>query len=270
MLLMLSSKRDFPVWTVVAADEFSVEPITWCYPIIGCAGYRGYYSLQGANNYAKTIMGKGYETSVGGAGAYSTLGWFDDPLLPSMMRYGVADFAETIFHELAHQVVYIKNNTSFNEAFATTVGEQGALLWLHSNRPDLLAEYQARILAKDDFSRLLTANKATLAEVYASNTTLEEMRNAKQIVLGSLRKEYENLKEAKWKGVGWFDSWFDVPVNNARLAAFASYRDQVPEFANLLSVCAVDFNRFYASVKIAGQSEARAVVPNDCLVDVVP
>lgn len=261
--------QEFPVWIVVAAEEFSVEPKTWCYPIIGCAGYRGYYSEQNAISFAKNLGKQGLETTVGGAGAYSTLGWFDDPLLLSMMRYGVADFAETIFHELAHQELYIKNNTAFNEAFATAVGEQGALIWLRDNRPDLLAEYKIRLKARDDFSRLLIEKKADLSELYISNLDLEEMRKVKQVILKSLRDDYEVLKIKKWQGMEWFDRWFDVPVNNARLAAYASYRDQVPEFVKLLSECGSEFEKFYESAKIAGKEREIASVPSKCIADFV-
>jgi len=256
--------RDFPVWTVVAADEFSVEAKTWCYPIIACAGYRGFYSLLGASSFAKTLQEKGFETTIGGAGAYSTLGWFDDPLLSSMMRHGVADFAETIFHELAHQVLYIKNNTAYNEAFATTVGEQGALLWLRDNRPDLLIDYQVRLVARDDFNQLLASTKTELSELYSSGLPKEEMRTMKQSILKSLVSEYEVLKATKWQGMQWFDRWFEVPVNNARLAALANYRDQVPEFINLLIACDSNFTAFFARVKSAGTEQSSAIVPKTC------
>ena len=123
-------ERDFPVWVVVAAPEFSVDAKQWCYPVIGCASYRGYFKKQSAQNYAKKISKKGFEVSVGGASAYSTLGWFSDPLLPSMMRYGDVNFAETLFHEIAHQKVYINGDSGFNEAFATVVGQEGAKRWL--------------------------------------------------------------------------------------------------------------------------------------------
>lgn len=258
--------REFPVWTVVAAEEFSVEPKTWCYPIIGCAGYRGYYSEQAAGDYAQALQKKDLETTVGGAGAYSTLGWFNDPLLPSMMRYGVADLAETLFHELAHQVVYIKNNTAFNEAFATAVGEQGTYLWLRDNRPDLLADYTARLLARNDFSLLLLATKESLSKLYASNLSFAEKRRTKQIILGSLREQYSILKTKNWQGIEWFDRWFETPINNARLAAFASYRDQVPDFVKLLNDCNSKFSKFYASVEKAGKEGAAATVPKRCVV----
>lgn len=257
-------RREFPVWTVVAAEEFSVAARSWCYPIVGCAAYRGYFSKSAADSYAGKLVQRGLETTVGGAVAYSTLGWFDDPLLPSMLRHGEADFAETLFHELAHQVLYIKGNSSFNEAFATVVGEQGALAWLESHRPEQLDDYQRRLQVRDEFSQLLTKYKSQLSGLYDSELPAEEMRLRKAATFSALRADYQRLKAERWQGLAWFDRWFEVPLNNARLAAFATYRDQVPDFVELLRHCENNFVRFYAILQAEKKRGAQAQVPGSC------
>ncbi len=256
--------REFPVWTVVAANEFSVIPSSWCYPIIGCASYRGYFSEHDAHEFAAELQNKNLETSVGGAGAYSTLGWFDDPIVPSMVRYGVEGFAETLFHELAHQVIYVKNNTEFNEAFATVVGEQGALIWLANNRPELLVGYQEKMRARNAFTILLFETKQALDELYMSDLSDEVKRSKKSEVLNEMRREYSQIKQSQWQGKPWFDTWFDTPVNNARLAGIGAYRDLVPEFELLLRACDMSFSRFYAAVKTMKNQHENASVPKEC------
>ena len=256
--------RDFPVWTVVAAEEFSINAKQWCYPVIGCASYRGYFSEQSAKGYAQTQQNIGLETTIGAAGAYSTLGWFADPLLPSMMRYGVSDFAETLFHELAHQRLYIKGDSAFNEAFATVVGEHGARQWLAAERPDLLADYQRQLAARDDFSELLARLKEHLAELYSSNLGVQEMRKAKRQLFEQLEKDYQKLKLNSWQGLAWYDAWFTQAVNNARLAAFGTYRDRVPEFELLLADCMSSFKMFYASLKSANNNQDKPRIPKQC------
>jgi predicted aminopeptidase len=242
-------QRDFPVWTVVAAEEFSIEAKTWCYPIVGCAAYRGYFSKKAAQVYAASLRQQGLETTIGGIAAYSTLGWFNDPLLSSMMRYGVADFAETLFHELAHQQLYIKDDSAFNEAFATVVGEQGALRWLSANRSDLLADYQLSLAARVDFSNLLDSLKQDLKKLYASSQTPKEKRVIKRRLFEDIKTKYQNLKTNQWQGFNGFDGWFERPINNARLAAFATYREHTPSLYSLFGSCNGEFERFYLSLE---------------------
>ncbi len=245
-------KRDFPVWVVVAALEFSVEPKQWCYPVIGCASYRGYFNKESAQNYAEKMSKKGFEVSVGGAPAYSTLGWFADPLLPSMMRYGDVEFAETLFHELAHQQLYINGDSAFNEAFATVVGQAGAKRWLVQYRPEQLSDYQSKIFATKQFNDLITESKKELGEVYETNVTDEEKRQLKQQVFDRLKQRYEKIKTDQWNNKGWFDGWFNRPINNARLASFSTYYEQVPALQRLLQSCTGDLTRFYQAVEKHG------------------
>jgi len=246
-------KRDFPVWTVVAAPEFSVAPKQWCYPVIGCASYRGYFKKKSAQNYADKIAKKGFEVSVGGAPAYSTLGWFADPLLPSMMRYGDVEFAETLFHELAHQKLYINGDSGFNEAFATVVGQEGAKRWLRKFRPDELKEYQDQINATAEFNTLIAQLKIDLDLAYKRDVDDTKKRQLKEALFVDLKQRYENVKAQKWQGKGWFDRWFERPINNARLASFSTYYEQVPVLEELLRSCDNDLTRFYKAVEKQGE-----------------
>lgn len=257
-------KRDYPVWTVVAAAEFSLEAKSWCYPVIGCASYRGFFVEEDAEQYAASLSDKGLETSVGGATAYSTLGWFSDPILPSMLGNGEAQLAEVLFHELAHQRLYIKGDSAFNEAFATVVGEQGALLWLQANAEQkVLDSYLSQRHAIADFDQLLNATKSKLAALYDSDLPVNQKQlNKKELVL-ELQQNYQELKETRWQGRKWFQHWFSKPVNNARLASISTYREKLPELEQLLLACDKNFTRFYRSLeRLTGRD--KIVVPQRC------
>jgi len=257
-------EREFPVWNVVAVPEFSVQAKQWCYPVVGCASYRGYFKHRAAEKFAKKMRDKGYETTVGGATAYSTLGWFSDPILPSMLRYGDTDFAETLFHELAHQRLYVNGDSNFNEAFATVVGEEGAKLWLTQTRPKALAEYLRRRQAVRDFNALVAGLKDRLSRGYQSAVSPTEMRAAKQRVFEQFSKEYQRLKHDRWLGKGWFDRWFDTPLSNARIAAFSPYYELVPELTLLLEKCGSEFDQFYRVLSDAEKIDGTVVLPSSC------
>ena len=257
-------KREYPVWTVVAAEEFSLEPKNWCYPVIGCAAYRGYFSEAAAQAYADRLQGRGFETTVGGAIAYSTLGWFDDPLLPSMMRYGDTGLAENMFHELAHQVLYVNGDSAFNEAFASVVGEQGTLRWLQHRNPEKLDAYRQRLAYRVDFFNLLYAAKSELQKLYTGATTDLLKREQKSQIISKIDLDYQQLKHSEWSGYNGFDRWFERPVNNARLAALATYRERMPELTQLLQTCEGDFSRFFQVLKSSSISEHGSNLPTVC------
>ena len=262
-------RRDFPVWVVVAAKPLSLSPKQWCYLVIGCAHYRGYYSQAAAQRYAEKLQAQGWETHVSGAPAYSTLGWFADPLLPSMLRYGDAYLAETIFHELAHQVLYVKNNSDFNEAFATLVGEQGASHWLSTHQPQNLKAYRAKLAALEDFDALVVEVKTQLAKIYQSTLSNTQKNEQKQQVLTQMQTRYQYLKTQKWHGQGWFDNWFQTPINNARLAAFSTYRQQLPTLQSIFTQCQSQdkkqqFEKFYKRLKNTTQNTQELAAISDC------
>ncbi|RBP51565.1 aminopeptidase [Arenicella xantha] len=258
-------EREYPVWNVIAAPEFSVEPKQWCYLVIGCAAYRGYFAEAAAQNYALVLQQQGYETLVAGAPAYSTLGWFNDPILPSMLRFGDIHFAETLFHELAHQRLYINGDSNFNEAFATVVGEVGTERWLQQTDTQALAKYQKQLVAVDQFHQLVLSVKNELAAVYAQSLSDAELRQVKAQIFTDMRARYENLKHEKWGGRGWYDRWFDSPVNNARLAVFSTYRDAVPELKALLARCGGDLAKFYAVVSAMSHSDPAILRSDECI-----
>lgn len=241
--------RDYPVWVVVAAPEFSLTAKHWCYPVIGCAAYRGYFSEGAAHKYAAKLTHKGWETHVGGASAYSTLGWFSDPLLSSMMGGSDVSFAELLFHELAHQKLYINGDSNFNEAFASVVGEQGALRWLSAKQPNVLSNYQASLDARRGFATLVEQLKADLNRVYDSTGSDEKKRLEKQVSIQAFRQAYQALKADHWQGKGYYDTWVAAPINNARLAAFSTYQALLPIFESIFKLCEQDFERFYRLLK---------------------
>jgi len=257
-------EREYPVWSVVAAPEFSLSPQRWCYPVIGCAAYRGYFSEAAAQKYADGLVEKNLEIEVGGAIAYSTLGWFNDPLIPPMMRNGDIYLAQVMFHELAHQQLYVKGNSAFNEAFATVVGEQGALLWLQENAPERVNSYRQLMQVRNDFSALIKKTKERLGQVYKTHSSDELKRQQKQIVFEQLQNEYESIKTEKWNGKAFYGGWFDKPLNNAKLAAFSTYRDLVPAFEKLFLNCEQDYLRFYSVVSAQKKAKAGAKVPLTC------
>jgi predicted aminopeptidase len=263
-LSFVDMSRDYPVWSVVAAKEFSVKPMVWCYPIVGCASYRGYFSEKAAQNYAQDLQEKDFETSLGGVSAYSTLGWFADPVIPSMFRFGETSFIQLLFHELAHQKVYIKGHSSFNEAFATVVGEQGTLRWLAQHKPKSISLYKERMDVRSDFSVLLKKNKQRLNDLYAMSIPPEEMRRLKTAIFEEMKQDHQSLVVNKWSGKKWYSGWFKKPVNNARLASFSTYRDLVPAFEALLKECDDDFSAFYKAVATQKGKAVLATVPKKC------
>ncbi len=258
-------EREYPVWTVVAAPEFSLSAKLWCYPVIGCASYRGYFSESAANAYAAKLRAKGFETEVGGAPAYSTLGWFADPLLPSMMRHGDASFAETLFHEIAHQRLYVNGDSDFNEAFASVVGEVGVLRWLAQFRPHAIGQYKQQMNVREQFYELVSKVKQRLHIVYESDALKAEMAAKKNRVLNDLLAEYQELKHNEWDGKAWFQAWFKEQPNNAKFAALSTYRDRMPELRALLNQCDDNLSKFYQVLSTAEKFENRVVIPKQCM-----
>lgn len=242
--------RPHVVWNVYAAEEFSLEPKTWCFPVVGCVAYRGYFAQADAQALADALAAEGMDVFVGGATAYSTLGWFDDPIVSPMLERGELGLAGLIFHELAHQRLYVKGDTAFNEGFATTVEEGGVRRWLQGAEPSRLPGYEDFLARRRDFLALVVQTRARLAALYADETLdLEARREAKQAIIEAMRAGHAALKAGPWRGFAGYDAWFAQPINNARLAAVAVYREQVPDFERWLGACAGDFARFYRAME---------------------
>jgi len=252
--------RPFVVWNVEAAPEFSLEPRTWWYPFVGSLEYHGYFSERSARNYAARVQKKGCDVYVGGVTAYSTLGWFKDPILNTFIFDPEPDLAETIFHELGHQRVFASGDTDFNEAFATTLGQEGARRWLRAKGDRSAYEkYLAELRRTRQFASLIMTTRERLQAFYGDERTEdgnvkaakkkrtilpEQLRGQKQYLINRLQQEYTQLK-AQWGGNTEYDEWFAGPVNNAQLNSVAAYYDLVPGFERLLQQNGGDLEKFY-------------------------
>jgi predicted aminopeptidase len=245
--------RPAVVYNVYAAPAFSLEPKRWCFPVAGCVVYRGYFARADAERTAARLEGDGWDTWVGGASAYSTLGRFEDPVLSSMLYRDDARLAGLLFHELAHQRLYIKDDSAFNEAFATVVEEEGVHRWLlATGREDDLAAWRQSRRRAEAFQFLLARTRGQLQVLYASGAGEPEMRAGKAAAFAQLEAEYRALKDS-WDGWTGFDRWFEAPLNNARLIPSATYRALVPAFRILLLEADGDLEAFYAEAERLGE-----------------
>ena len=246
-------KRPYAVWNVVAAEEFSVQPKKWCFMFVGCLSYRGYFSKEDATNYANELKSQGYDVYVAGAKAYSTLGWFDDPLLNTMMYKSEARRAGIIFHELAHQVVYIENDSAFNEAFATAVEEEGIRRWMSANgKGEKYQEYLVDKKRDIEINQLLQETREKLKKVYETKASIKEKRQQKKTIFSLTQRKYRMLKKS-WDGYSAYDAWMTQGLNNSHLLLIATYHDLVPTFKSMLKIEHYNLNAFYAAAKKYGE-----------------
>ena len=241
-------QRPYVVWNVVATPALSLKPIQWCFPIAGCVNYRGYYGRDDAMAYAKELRGAGYDVQVGGVSAYSTLGYFNDPLISTFINYPDAELARLIFHELSHQVVYVAGDSQFNESFASAVEEAGVEQWLNrfgnQSMRDNYAKYTAR---RQDFLQLLLSCRRALDANYKSSATDRAKLAEKARLFEQLQTDYA-VQKVKWGGYAGYDRFFAEPLSNAHLAAVATYSDFVPAFRQLLKQEG-SFPAFYAAAR---------------------
>lgn len=241
--------RPYVVWNVFAAPEFSVEPRHWCFPIAGCVVYRGYFSEAAAERYARRLRRRGDDVSIGGVAAYSTLGHFKDPVLSTMLGWSDAQLAATLFHELAHQVLYVPGDSSFNESFATVVEEAGLERWLAARqRSQDLAVWQEQRERQSQFIALLLKARDKLRTLYESVLPDDEKRSRKQYEFGELKLEYVQLRQ-QWHGYGGYDRWFERTLTNAHLVSAATYYGCVPGLRRVLSEAGGDLPRFFDAAK---------------------
>jgi predicted aminopeptidase len=242
--------RPFVVWNVFATPEFSLTPQNHCFPIAGCVAYRGYYSQSAARGEAALQRLQGMDVSIGGVEAYSTLGWFNDPIISSMMAWGDERLATLIFHELAHQRFYVKDDTEFNESFATFVEQEGTRQWraFRGLAPDSGAQVQQR----DQFIQLVLETRTRLERLYTLPLPADQMRQRKADEFERLRGEYRQLRDSRWAGDKRYDAWINAPMNNARLLPFGLYDQWVPAFAALFRQEGGDWVKFYAAVEQVG------------------
>ena len=238
--------RPYAVWNVFAAHELSLQAHEWCYPLLGCLAYRGYYDPKRAQDEAQDLREEGLDVLVSGIAAYSTLGWFDDPVLNTIGGTD-DDLAGTIFHELAHQVEFADGDTAFNESFASFVEQEGLQQYLKA-APELVAAARERQRRESQFIALMLAARERLEAVYAGPAPDDDKRAAKRAEFERLRRDYDALK-AQWGGDARFDGWMGGELNNARLLPFGLYQAWVPAFAALFRQHGGDWQRFYAGVK---------------------
>lgn len=262
--------RDAVTWAVFAAPQFSLTPRTWCFPVFGCVPYRGYFARKSATDNAVELHRQGLDVYVTGITAYSTLGWSSDPLLSTMLRQDDTYLASLIFHELAHQRLYVDGDSAFNEAFAVAVETTGVRMWLRAtgNRAGL-HRYEIDRRRKADFLDLIATTRDELSQIYGSPRAPQQMAAAKSAAIETLRMRYRQLRDRRWAGFRGYDAWFGAPINNAKLAATAVYGEQVPAFLRLFDLCSGDYPRFYASVRriadLHGASRAEALkAANSC------
>ena len=250
--------RRYVVWNVVAAPEFSVRPKEWCYPIAGCVTYHGFFHQSAARSYARRLRHQGYDVVVEGVPAYSTLGWLPDPVMSTMMRYGTDELVAMIFHELAHELLYVPNDSPFDEAFAMTVENTGLQRWLaYRHEPGRFAEFERLDAADMRFARLLRHTRDRLARLYASAIPRTRMLQEKQQVFARLARRIVRLEHKLRVRAPVYDRWIREGLNNADLASVGTYYNCLPGFERLLEREDGNLPRFYAAARrLAREPEA--------------
>ncbi len=243
--------RPYVVWNVFATGEFSLDAVTHCFPIAGCVAYRGYYSQGAARGDAALQKLDGKDVYVSGVEAYSTLGWFNDPIISSMMNWGDERLATLIFHELAHQRFYVKDDSEFNESYATFVEQEGTRQWRAAQGLPIegaTSETQRR----DQLTRLVLATRDRLKALYAEPLSPQVMRQRKVAEFERLRSEYRQMRDTQWSGDKRFDSWVYAPMNNARLLPIGLYDQWVPAFEALYRRVNGNWPAFFTAVEKMG------------------
>ncbi|PCJ42571.1 MAG: aminopeptidase [SAR86 cluster bacterium] len=253
--------RPFVVWNVFAAAEFSMTPHNWCYPIAGCVSYRGYFAEADAQRYAARLDDDGLDVYVGGVSAYSTLGWFSDPVLSTIINRDDYQLAALLFHELAHQLIYIPGDTEFNESFATAIEREGLRRWLAASNVDAAESHNIVQLAqlntqrREEFVALVAAVVSELDTIYASDSSEDFKRQAKAEVFTEMQSDYAALKN-NWNGYDGYDAWMSRELNNAQLNTVATYFNWVPAFEQILADNEYDLTRFYTEISVLSELDS--------------
>ena len=241
--------RDYVTWVVFAAPELSLQPVSWCFWIVGCVPYRGYFEHTKAIKFAEQLSDQGLEIYISPVAAYSTLGWFSDPVLSSMLNRGEVATADTIFHELAHQQLYFKNDTDFNEAFATAVARAGVRDWLRSTgKYELLKRYERSVIQKNQIYTHIQQLRQRLKRVYAEEVSDVDKRRQKMLALNQYRETIQ-ATVANWQHSDRYRNWALQDVNNAKLNAISTYQELTAEFLALLVACNNEYGLFYRVVE---------------------
>lgn len=240
--------RPFVTWMLIATPEFSLEPRRWCFPFVGCLPYRGYFQETEARAQAKALKAQGMDVKLAGSPAYSSLGWFKDPLLNTMLRTSDIRLAETLFHELAHQKLYFKHDTGFNEAFASAIAQHGVALWLEATGQDsALADYRQALKRSAGLRQLSQQTRDRLGQLYAKPMEPRVMRQQKAAIFRQMQDEYQGLKQ-RWGGHDGYDAFMAQQLNNAHLALLSTYQALIPAFLRRLQDCRGSVTDFYRLV----------------------
>jgi len=260
-------QRDVLLWNLVATPVDSLVPKEWCYPVVGCAAYRGYFSRRDAETHAAQLAQEGWDTAVQPVPAYSTLGWFSDPLPSTVIGWPLPDIAGLVFHELAHESLYLRGESEFNEAYATVVEQEGVRRWLQQHgtagqrRAHELAQQRRQV-----FLELIGRTRVHLEALYAADVEREELLRQKASILQAMSESYLQLRQ-NWGGYAGYDRWFDRPLNNAHLASVNTYHALAPAFRQILKQVDGDMAAFHDECRaVAGmQPEQREAAMNGLL-----
>jgi len=249
-------QRPYVLWNVFAAPELSLTPKTWCYPFAGCAAYRGYFNEKYARQYADRLNKQGYDVYVGGVTAYSTLGWFDDPVLNTIIALSEARTAALIFHELAHQILYVKDDTAFNESFATLVEQEGLRRWQHAYGSErIYSEYLRRHHRQEQFVQLIMHYRQRLELLYQTELAPTEKRVRKTTIFSELRNEFNYMKTHQVE-LSVYDAWMNNSLNNAKISSVVAYHDFLSAFQKILTQNMGKMNKFfYACQQLAQKNK---------------
>jgi predicted aminopeptidase len=240
-------ERQYVIWNVFAAPEFSLEPKTWCFPVAGCVGYRGYFKEDGAERQAAKLRAQGYDVWVGGVAAYSTLGKLKDPVLNTMMNWDDSRLVAVLFHELAHQVVYVKGDSAFNESFASAVEEFGIQAWWTARaQHDAHRRYLDSRQLRERLMRLVDVARSDLTTLYASGAADDDRRVGKRQRFDLLATQVAAELERNGRQPG---QWLNGELNNARLVPMALYEGWLPAFRAMLRSCDNDIQCFYDAAR---------------------
>jgi predicted aminopeptidase len=247
--------RPYVLQNLFAATEFSTRLHSWCYPIIGCTSYRGYYDETRLQSYVETLQNDGFEVYIGQVSAYSTLGWFDDPVLSSFIDWPDYRLAGLLFHELTHQRVYIADDTGFNESLASAVQQAGILLWLEAeNQTSQLDRFHRWLIYRNQVLALIGETRETLALVYQQDIAESEKREQKHLAFERARLSHAEIAQQHNIKQG-YTHWFASELNNAKIGSIATYSTRVPAFSNMITAHNQDFNAFFSYVEKLGDLE---------------
>lgn len=254
--LIVPLDRPYVVWNLFATGEFSVEPVTHCFPIAGCVAYQGFYREAAAQKAAARMARQGKDTFVGGVDAYSTLGWFADPLLSNMLAWPEDRLVSLIFHELAHQQFYLKGDTTFNESYASFVEREGLRQWQAAQGRSPQQDNEAAL--RDGVAALVLQTRERLKNLYRQPLPKESMRRLKAEEFARLRRDYRLWRQRHWPAEHGYDHWVEGDLNNASLLPFRLYDGRVDAFAQLFENSARNWPAFYAAVRRLGRLDTAA------------